>query len=103
VDLEIALAREKIEKTPLTKEQITFWIDKFKDGDIDSQEYRRSVVDIFVNSIFLYDDKLIITLNWKEGSKTVTLAELESSYLDDYAPSFCDKIRTHLLASGFSG
>ena len=78
-DLEIALAREKIEKTPLTKEQIVFWISRFKDGDIDDQEYRRSMVDIFVNSVFLYDDKLVITFNWKDDSKTLTLAELEAA------------------------
>ncbi|MDR0294506.1 MAG: hypothetical protein LBH95_10205, partial [Oscillospiraceae bacterium] len=77
--LEIALAREKIEKTPLTKEQIVFWISRFKGGDVENPEYRRNLVDIFVNSIFLYDDKLVITFNWKDGSKTVTLAELEAA------------------------
>ena len=77
-DLEIALAREKIEKTPLIKEQIVFWISKFKDGDIDDPSYRKSLVDIFINAIFLYDDKMVITFNWKDGSKTVTLAELEA-------------------------
>jgi hypothetical protein len=78
-DLEITLAREKIEKTPLTKEQIVFWISKFKGGDIENLEYRRSLVDIFVNSVFLYDDKLVITFNWKDDSKTVTLSELETA------------------------
>lgn len=103
-DLEIAIAREKIAKTPLTKEQIVFWISKFKDGDIDDPAYRQSIVDIFVNSIFLYDDRLAITFNWKDGTKTVSLGELEtasenskgkvvpisngfmSSYLDGFAP-----------------
>lgn len=78
-DLEIAIAKEKIEKTPLTKEQIVFWISRFKDGDIDDPAYRKSIVDIFVNSIFLYDDKLVIAFNWKDGTKTVTLAEMEST------------------------
>ena len=78
-DLEIAIAREKIEKTPLSRDQIIFWISKFKDGDIDDPVYRQSIVDIFVNSVFLYDDRLAITFNWKDGTKTVTLAELENS------------------------
>ena len=38
-----------------------------------------AIVDIFVNSVFLYDDELFITFNWKDGTKTVTLAELENS------------------------
>jgi DNA invertase Pin-like site-specific DNA recombinase/DNA-directed RNA polymerase subunit M/transcription elongation factor TFIIS len=78
-DFEISLAKEKIERTPLTKEQIVFWISKFKDGDIDDPKYRRDMVDIFVNSIFLYDDKIIIAFNYKDGTKTVSLAELESA------------------------
>jgi DNA invertase Pin-like site-specific DNA recombinase len=77
-DLEIAIAKEKIEKTTLTKEQIVFWISKFKDGDIDDHEYRKTLVDIFVNAVFLYDDKLVITFNWKDSSKTVTMTELEA-------------------------
>jgi hypothetical protein len=78
-EIEISLAKEKLEKTPLSKEQIVFWISRFKDGDIDDIAYQRSIVDIFVNSIFLYDDKIIITFNWKDGTKTVTLAALENA------------------------
>ena len=38
--LEIAIAKEKIEKTPLSKEQIAFWIGKFKNGNVDDPDYR---------------------------------------------------------------
>ena len=40
-DLEIAIAREKIEKPPLDKERIEFWISRFKDGDVDDPSYRQ--------------------------------------------------------------
>jgi len=79
VDIEISIAKEKIAHTPLTKEQVVFWISRFKGGNIDSAEYRRTIVDIFVNSIFLYDDKLVIAFNWKDGTRTVTLAELDEA------------------------
>jgi DNA invertase Pin-like site-specific DNA recombinase len=78
-DAEIALAQEKIEKTPLSKEQIVFWISRFKDGDIDNFSYRKDLVDIFVNSVFLYEDRIVIKFDWKDGSKTVTLEELEAA------------------------
>jgi len=90
-DLEIALAREKIEQTPLMKEQVVFWISRFKDGDIDDPAYRSSLVDILINSIFLYDDKLVIAFNWKDSTKTVTLAELESVVEDN--DSGCDNAK----------
>ena len=89
-DIEISLAREKITKAPLTREQIVFWISKFKDGNVDYPMYRQAIVDIFVNSIFLYDDKLVIGFNRKDGTKTLTLAELEAAsedITDDGTPS----------------
>ena len=97
-ELEVSLAREKIEKTPLAKEQIVFWIGRFKDGSVDDPEYRRSLVDIFVNSIFLYDDKLVIAFNWKDGSKTVSLAELEGTAESNGSKSETAKIREALCS-----
>jgi len=82
-DLEIALAKEKIEKPLLTKEQIVFWISKFKDGNVDDPEYQQAIVDIFINSIFLFEDKLVITFNCKDGTETVTLTELEAAIESD--------------------
>ena len=114
-DIEISLAREKIEKTPLSHEQIVFWISKFRDGDIGDPTYRQAIVDIFVNSIFLYDDKLVIGFNWQDGTKTMMLEELEaaskkvtngkmlnlsgnlSSFLDDTAPSVRNKCEPHRM------
>lgn len=81
IDLEIAIAKEQIKTTKLTEEQIVFWISNFKGGDINSKDYRRNLIDIFVNAIFLYDDKLVITFNWKTGTKTVTLKEMEEAAL----------------------
>jgi hypothetical protein len=45
-------------------------------------DYRRSLVDIFVNSVFLYEDKIVLTFNWKDGTKMVSLAELEHADTD---------------------
>ena len=78
-DLEIALTREKIQKDPITREQAVWWISRFKDGNIDDPVYRRDIVYIFVNSVFLYDVKLVIAFNWKDGTKTITLVEFETA------------------------
>ena len=37
------------------------------------------LIDTFINAIFLYDDKMVITFNYKEGTKTITLAELQEA------------------------
>ena len=33
------------------------------------------MVDTFINAIYLYDDKVLITFNYKEGTETVTFGE----------------------------
>ena len=37
------------------------------------------LIDTFINAIFLYDDKLVITFNYKEGTKTITFADLQDA------------------------
>ena len=44
-------------------------------------EHRRRLIDSFVNAIFLYDDRITFAFNYKDGSKTITFAELEKSGL----------------------
>ena len=37
----------------------------------------------FVNAIYLFDDYLVITFNYKEGTKTITFAEIEEAFGSD--------------------
>jgi DNA-directed RNA polymerase subunit M/transcription elongation factor TFIIS len=78
-ELEISIAKESIEKPPLEKDKIVYWISRFKDGDVNDPKYRMSIVDIFVNSVFLYDDKLVVGFNWKDGTKTLSLKQWEKA------------------------
>ena len=43
----------------------------------------RNCVDIFVNSVYVYDDKIVFTYNYKDGSQTLTLQEIESALCSD--------------------
>ena len=44
------------------------------------------LIDSFVNSIYLYDDHFIITFNYKNKSKKVSLKEINSSSLTSSTP-----------------
>lgn len=37
------------------------------------------LIDVFINAIFLYDDKMVIAFNYKDGTKTITFAELQEA------------------------
>jgi DNA invertase Pin-like site-specific DNA recombinase len=93
-EIEISLAKEQIEKPPLEKEQIVFWISRFKGGDVNDPAYRRSIVDIFVNSVFLHDDRLVVGFNWRDGTKTLSLSELEKA---DKASDNAENKRSYLV------
>ena len=54
------------------------WISKYKYGNINDLDYRKEIIDTFVNSVFVYDDKLVLTYNYKDGTETLTLQEIES-------------------------
>ena len=65
----------------LTREQIAFFIYRFRKFDVTKREQRQRLIDSFVNAVYLYEDKIILTFNYKDGSKTITLAEVEGSDL----------------------
>lgn len=82
-DLKIAIMQAELQKPKYTKEQIVSWISQFKYGDVNSREYQKRIIDTFVNAIFLFDDYLAITYNFKGGTETITLKDIEAVYGSD--------------------
>ena len=78
-ELEIKIANEKIAKPKLTEKQILFYLHKFRVLDMSKQSHRQRLIDTFINRIYLYDDKLIITFNHKDGAETITLNDIETA------------------------
>lgn len=80
-ELSVEIIKEEMAKPTLTKEQIVFWFHRFRKLNTNKLEHRRRLIDSFINAIFLYDDKMIITFNYKDGTKTISFADLEKSEL----------------------
>ena len=85
-DLEISIAQEQIQRPLLTRKKIIFGIRKFRNGDIDDPKYRQNLIDIFVNAVYIYNDRLILTCNYKDGAKIVTLNDIKSSDIVGVSP-----------------
>jgi len=81
--LEISLLQAELARPKYTKDEMVRWISQFKYGDVDSIDYQRKIIDIFVNSIRLYDDKIIFTYNYKDGTETISLADIEAALGSD--------------------
>ena len=78
-ELENRLACEKLAKPKVSAEFMTFWLHRFRKLDVRQQSHRKMLIDTFINAIFLYDDEMVITFNYKEGTKTITFAELQEA------------------------
>ena len=74
-ELEARIAEEKLAKPKVTDEFIRFWLLRFRKLDMSLKDQRQALVDTFINSIYLYDDKVLITFNYKEGTQTITFEE----------------------------
>ena len=37
------------------------------------------LIDTFVNAVFLYDDKLLLTFNFKDGTRTITFSDVQTA------------------------
>ena len=49
----------------------------YQDNDQNqNNEPRETLVNTFVNAIYLYDDKILLTFNYKEGTKTISLDDV---------------------------
>lgn len=68
------------------------WISQYKDGNINDPDYRREIIDTFVNSVYVYDDKLLLTYNYRDGSQTLTLKEIDAVLSSDLT-SMCTPVR----------
>ena len=88
-DMEVQLKKEMAHQVYIDKEQVIFWLEKFREGDINDEEFCQTVIDLFVNSVTVWDepdDKFKITIAYNLTSipqKTYRLSK--DGRLSDYA------------------
>lgn len=75
------IAKEKVLHRIPTEDEVIFFFNNFIQGNIDSLEYNRYLIDILVNSIYLSDEedgtqKMTVLLNTQNSQETVTLNDL---------------------------
>ena len=72
LDLEYAIDEEKVEQPELTRDQLTFWLERFRSGDPSDPKYRETFIEVFVSAVYVYDDHLRIVCNFTGDSGAVT-------------------------------
>ena len=77
-ELEKQLELENARRESVTEKQIIASLTRLADGDVNDVVYRRSLIRLLVNRIFLYDDKYTITFNSGDEEVTITDVLLEN-------------------------
>ena len=77
-ELEIRITEEKLAKPKLSPDFVRFWLTRFRKLNPEIKSHRETLVNTFVNAIYLYDDKVLLTFNYKEGTKTISLDDVAS-------------------------
>ena len=94
--LEIAISQEKMKRPTISRKQIEDWIMKFAKSDLSSPEQKQKIIDVFINSVYVYDDKMVVFLNYKDGERCVRFGELD---IKKIKPNTSDE-RSTLIAIG---
>lgn len=89
VDIDVAQLKLVAKKT-FTVDQYKQWLGTFANGDPLDENFRQKVIDTFVNSVYLFDDKIVIYYNIK-GGKQISYMEMCDDMenlepMDDIAP-----------------
>ena len=82
-DLKLSILQAQMARPRYTKEQVVSWISRFKYGNVDDPQYQKQIIDTFINSIYVFDDKLAFTYNFKDGTETITLTEIQAAFGSD--------------------
>ncbi len=93
-DMETDLAKLRIAQgISYTEKEVVAWLKQFCNGDPLDMDFRRRIIDVFVNSVYLYDDKVVVFYNIRGGKQVsyIGLADAieggKSSDLNALAPS----------------
>lgn len=69
-ELDIEIARLRIALgIRFTVKEVQAWMKQFCNGDPLDPIYRKRIIDVFINSVYLYDDKTVIFYNIRDGQQ----------------------------------
>lgn len=77
----VEIAKEEIKKPKITSEQIEFFLYDLKNKIYNAEDKIEVILRTFVNAVYLYDDKIVITYNFKEGEE---LKQIDTEDIDGF-------------------
>jgi len=99
LNIEKEILSESKQNFCLTVPQIKFFLTQMKKGNINDIKNRKVLINVFINRIYLYDDRLTLIFNTQDSNVEITnslLNNVESSFIDELgAPKWIFKYKFH--------
>ena len=80
-DIELQIIQEEMKHPAVSREDVVYFVCRFRSLDISKLDARRRLIDSFVNAVTIFDDYILITFNYKEGETRIDFTDIESSDL----------------------
>ena len=61
----------------ITRDHIAFFLYSLRDLDYEEKESQKRLIQVFVNSVYVFDDEITINFNYTSGNVTISLKETE--------------------------
>ena len=83
-ELQISIFEEETSHPKLTKEYVVQWLESFKQRDLRGPEVQRQAIECFVNTVYVFEEKIIVNLNIRDGDKPIELSKENGSDIETF-------------------
>lgn len=73
----------------LTRKDVIYWLESFRSGDIEDQDYQKKLIQNFLRAVYLYDDHIRITFDFDENDAEVDVQMDNDSVANESDESGC--------------
>ena len=75
-----AIAEREVAKSfHITRDHIAFFLYKLRDLDSKQKESQKRIIQVFINSVYVFDDEITINFNYTSGNVTMPLKTIKDS------------------------
>ena len=93
------IAAAEIQPPKFSREQLLFIFEKFQNRNVKEPDFIRDIIDAFVHSVFVYDNRLLITFNYSDENTV----EISKKDIEDAATSASSSVFDFDAIGGGSG
>lgn len=81
-NINLAIAEQELVQEKFDEKQILYYLSNITKGDRSDIRYAQSLVDTFINSVYVYEDKVVIRYNFTGDGSKIAIEDIEKAMLE---------------------